>query len=430
MNYNELIETKPQNSYTQDQIASIKLLSANKKKLAVPFGSTTYRAQPFPSDFDLVETFQGKGLKEVVTKFEKKLQEIVHDIVDSDKYIFSELKSGQDFRYDIDRGKVKDGKFTPRTKHVLARAKHLYENGLFTKKEYDTVKKILAIKNPKLDDYLALAKIFTDHRKLRWTADEVLKGEKKLPGGVKVKLVDTLAMREPVKIDVITMLDGMLTEVTNFYKLVFSYEEGLDYPINQSLSSTDEEKTFEELYTEGLQQQIEEFFQWDRFYSPFKAVKRMWAFTRFMNLEKDLLALTPLATGNVSLLYQQRGIIATMLRLYELGYDMQEVMDGQINKMKQKIANILFIPQEELECIYDEMDKFIFSDKIKTKKDILEFLEDCFTSYINTNTIKGLNEIGFNPPPNYYFPVDAYSKPHARKISDKLINPLKKYGFD
>lgn len=424
--FQELTATKPIEAYTKEQIKNIKLLSTNKKELAVPFGSATYRIQKYPGDLDLHTIFtECCSLDDVVKTFEKKIKKIAKDIKKNRLHYFSEFKAGLDKRFDLDIGTIYNGLFNPKRSDILDYSNILFKKKLIAKDELKLIQKIVSIPNPGGDEYDMLKYIFREHTVLRWTLDEVINGVKILPGNVKMKLYDALKMRSHVKIDMITLVNNLIVEVTNFFILVEENEDGSYSVINIDYDYLDKKQS-EIHYDIQIKEEIEKLYYSDMYYSPFKMAKRMWAYSRAFGFEDSVRKLLPLVTGNVSYLYQLKSEMDTILRLYELNKAPNKTIDKQMDLMKQKLSNIIFIPKEELLIIYSLINKFLKTANVKNKEDILTQIKKYFVALINLHTIHELNKIGYNPPPRKFLPYQLKYASIVRQPHDIVINPFKK----
>lgn len=425
-NFKELTETKPLETYSQEQIKNIKLISANKKELATPFGSAVYRVQSYPGDLDLREIFIGCcSLVDVVDKFEKVLKRIAKDIKSNKLHYFSELKAGLDKRFDVDIGSISNGVFAPKRKQVLEYSLALHKKKLINADELKIIKKLLSVKNPGGDVYDGLYDIFREHRILRWDMDEVIRGYKNLPGNVKISLFEALTMKTYVKLDMITLVNDLIVEVTNFYILLYE-DEGEHYTINLDYDFLDNQMKLT-VYDSQIKEEIEKFYYSDLHYNPFKMAKRMWAYSRVFNLQNQLRILTPLVTGDVSFLYQIKSEVDTILRLYKLKKNPIATINKQIDLMKQKLSNILFIDKDDLLFIFSMIDAFLKASKNDKKEQILSKIKKYLVEIINIQTIQELNAINYNPPPRQFLPSKLKYATIVRYPYEVVIKPLNKF---
>lgn len=425
--FQELTESKPREAYTQEQLKNIKLLSTGNKELATPFGSATYRVQPYPGDLDLHQIFtECCSVDEAVKKFEKIIKKIAKNIKSNKLHYFSEFKAGLDKRYDIDIGTIMHGIFNPKREEILEYSAMLFKSELLDKVEYNLINTLLTVPNPGGDEYDMLKYIFREHTVLRWSMDEVIHGSKMLPGNKVISLFDALTMQTHVKIDMITLVNDLIVEVTNFFILIVENEDGSHTTINLDYDYLDE-KEVSRAYDKQLKDEIEKLYYSDMYYNPFKLSKRIWAYSRTFELEDSVRALTPLITGNVSYLYQIKSEIDTILRLFELKKYPIVTVDKQIDMIKQKLSNILFITEDELLVIYSFIDKFLRTKKNDKKEELLKLTKAYISTLINIRTIQGLDKIRYNPPPRKFLPSQLKYASKLRQPYEIVVNPLTKF---
>lgn len=424
----ELIATKPLDSYSEDQMDNIRLLSTSKD-LAIPFGSAAYRVQKYPGDLDLLETFVGCcSIEEVVESFAKKLMEIASNIKKSRLHYFSEFKAGLDKRYDIDIGPINNGLYYPNRVTIRQKITELYQNNLLDNLEYSIVDKILNIKSMYLggDEYDVVYYIFRNRKIVRWSLDEILKGYKMLPGNLKLSLIEALKIKTSVKIDLITFVDGRFVEVTNFFILLEKDESGNYIEINLDYNFLDRNE-YRRVYDIQIKNEIEKLYYSNIFYSPFKMSKRMWAYSRTFKNFNEIEMLTPLVTGNISLMYQIKSEIDAIIRIFELTKSPPIVhIYNQLSGMKGRLSNVIELMPNELMQFNYYIDSIVRSDS-DDKKSILSMIKKFLTYYINMFTIIELNKIKHNPPPRYFLPTKIKYAPIKRTSFEIVVNPLEEY---
>lgn len=423
---NELTAVKPLDSYTQDQLNNIKILSLRKHKLADPFGSAVYRIQKYPADLDLHEVFaECCSIDEVVSVFERKIKKIAKDIKKTKLHYFSEFKAGLDIRYDVDVGPISNGIYKP-NKDLLN-----FPANLLNKKERDVIFKILEIPNPGGDEYDILFNLFRERRILRWKEDEIIKGEKILPDNKKMRLHNALKMKSHVKIDMISLVNNQFIEVTDFYILVASHEEFTDDREfseselqNYSMINLDYDYldpiTARNVQDIQLKQEIEKLYYSNMFYSPFKMSKRMWAYSRSFHLDNSVKTLLPLVSGDISNLYQLVSELDSILRISELKKKPPiKNIDKAIDLIKYKMANILILADDDL-MIANYMIKVFLK---KHNFDILDKLKKYLKSIVNVCTIMELEKINYNPPPLQFLPNKLKYAPIIRSSYEIVQKP-------
>jgi hypothetical protein len=424
--FDELTATKPIEAYTEEQIKNIKLLSADKDE-ATPFGSATYRIQKYPGDLDLHEVFEGCcSINAVIKKFQKIIVKIAKNIKKDRLHYFSEFKAGLDNRYDIDIGEINLGNFNINRYEVEQRSNELFDDGLLNKNEMNIIYQILETKNPNGNDYDVLYHIFRERKILRWTLKEVIRGFKILPGNIHMTLFDALHAKTHVKIDMITLVNNLIVEITNFWILVEHDPDGTLKMINLDYNYLDRQEANKK-YDEQIKEEIEKLYYSDMHYSPFKMVKRMWAYSRAFGLEPTVRILLPLVSGNISYLYQLKSEVDTILRLYELNKVPLKTINKQMDLMKQKLSNILEIQKEDLLLVYQLIDQFIQSNSNSLKIKLLKIIKKYFVDNINIHTITTLNILHYNPPPREFLPKHLKYAQILRHPYDVVINPMEKF---
>lgn len=422
--YEKIIETKTLSDYTHDQIEDMKLLAADTEHFNVmPYGSASYKIQPYPADLDLIEKYEGTSLTDTLVSFKDRIKLITQNIEIVKNHWFSEFKAGINplsSNY-VDYGPIYNGLWNPNRDYLRGIAKVEYSNGIFSKKDLNTIYEILSKKNPGADERESLRYLFRERAILRWNAKEVINGFKILPGNLKYPLVNGLKVDLPVKIDMIAVVNGRITEVTNYYELILTNEEGEQYPINGLPFYLDDP----EKIVESLKEDIQKLYFSNIYYSPFKCAKRMWSAARQMDLQDEVIKLTPLITGDVSLLYQIRSEIGNILRLLKLGENPKILIRKRLEILLSQMEPIDFINNDNFENIQGLISSYIQ----KQNAEILDELDDLIKSIIQTKTIQELDKIRMNPPPAVFLPEKKFYGNIIRTPFEQVVNPLKTYDI-
>lgn len=416
-NIGRFLESKPKTSYPQSVNNEIHLLTFSKNGEAVPFGSYIYRIQKYPGDVDLVESFQECcDVDEVVAKFEKSLKRIVRNVQKKKSHYYSEVKAGLDLRYDINLGEIEYGRYYPNP-DIIPYSNKLHQNGLLSNEELAIIHYIFNKDIYNGDDYDAIFNIYREHRILRWTADEVLKGKKVLSGKVIMTLNQALRFESPVKIDVISNINGRFIEVTNFLELAVKNGDqmtkiNIDLEENHDIPRT-------------LPIEIEKLYFSNYYYSPFKMIKRMYSLSRH-NQDKDtLLKILPFLSSNTSLLYQIKSELDTIiLILKKFQNPSPKAIFNQLDEMKNRIAAVVELDDDELVIINEYIDYINKNKDKKIKIELLGKLKKYITPIINDESISYLQSIGFNPPPHYLLPPKMTYAYITRSPDDNPENPI------
>lgn len=420
LSFKELIATKPLESYTQQQIKNIKLLSLRKDLLADPFGSATYRIQKYPGDLDLHEIFiDCCSINEVIETFERKIKRIAKNIKKERLHYFSEFKAGLDTRYDINIGQISNGNYKPNN-DLMKISIELFNKKLLNEKELKIISETLKKSDLGGDEYDIINYIFRERKILRWNLDEIIIGKKKLPGNFTMTLFNALHMKAHVKIDMITLIDDHIVEVTNFYILIEQDTEGQFNMINSEYDYLDPEQS-QIQYDKQIRDEIEKLYYSNMYYSPFKMTKRMWAYSRTFEIEQTVRDLLPLVSGNISFLYQLSSELDTILRIVKLRKNPPiQTIKKQVDSMRFKAANILELDYQDLIKINEMIMEFMDNDNFE----LLENIKKYFKQVVNINTIKTLNKLGYNPPPKDFLPNQLKYAQIVREPYDIIHNPL------
>jgi hypothetical protein len=420
MNYQKYIEHKPESAYTQKMRDEIRLLSVSKDQLAVPFGSIIYRIQQFPADLDLLENVFYRGNeKDVIDRFVKEIQSIVYEIEHLRLHYYSEIKAGLDNRYDINIGELKFGKWI-KNLELKDSINELNDKKLLPLDDYKLLMK--AIKGVSSNNYDVTYKILRDHRILRWTADEILAGKKHVLGKT-FDLHEAVATANTLlKIDELTLLQGKFAEVTNVYYLARVDKNSKFHNINSPNLNT----------VATLKEEVEKLYYSDLYYSPFKVIKRMFALAQNRANNKDpkfidlIHKLVPFISSTTSLAYQIRSELDVMKLIIERSSSIPLItINNQLDSMKFRLSNYLTISTQQLEKIYNLIDKAIDSP-ISIKADLIDQIQDVLKNHINFSTIRYMNKVGINPPPRFTLPDRVkYDRSIVRQPETKVINPVK-----
>lgn len=479
------IEKRPIESYTRDDIKNINLLSFTKN--ASIFGSASYKIQKYPGDLDLFEIFIEQGIDKTVSDFKTILVNKVKRIIKLKCHWITEVKAGIDKRFDLSIGELRDGIYTPNYQNLLEMYKIILS---FSYKEdyeelfylYNFLSSIRYsrfqenIDNKTQEDYSKISEIIRNRKILRWKPKDII-NERIVQNGELIFLCDALRDNSHVKIDMITYLDDRFTEVTNFFFLA-AYCDNKLCLINTSYDFTDPKKGIQ-IYKEQISQEIESlFYNSDNF---FKGVKRMWAYSRslflysssplsFVNTftdskndkemkdkeqyEKTIMDLSPIISGNISMIYQIKSEIEAILLIlsfpsqfsFPLSFPLplplrhslsfyhmnmakndekyskdlenhknneeciEEKIKKQIEKWRVSFSHVTEWDNTFLLEIYSLLDPLYdyFCDSLESQREEyikkFELLKEVLKKKINQMTMKELINIGYYPIPKLFLP--------------------------
>ncbi len=430
--YNNFTQTKPLSSYPTQVIRNIKLISLSKNKNAVPFGSYIYRLQKYPGDIDLLEEFTTCcNLDDLINKFEKTLQYVVREIINERVHYISEIKVGIDNRYNIDIGTIMNGIYKP-TSYLSEITYQMYSAGLLTVNENNIIQYILKNRIHGGNEYDTIYYIFREHRILRWTPEEILLGYKILPLNKKITLKEAIPHKVPVKIDMITPINGVFTEVTNFIQLAYVDNENELNDVEfkgGDLHIVNIDLKVENNIPIKMPQEIEKLYYSDMYYSPFKMVKRMYSLARNTHNKYLLDKIIYVVSSNISLMYQIQSEISTLILLLEkFKFSAYKSMKAELNNMKMRLSVVIELNISDIENLNNMIDRINATTGNFNKIPLLKKVKDCLKYFINFFTIKYLNMNGLNPPPRNILPNILKYDPSIRRTErEKVENPYNLY---
>lgn len=403
--FNKITQKKeyPQ-GYTENIINNVKLITIDDKDIINLFGSASYRIQPFPADIDISEIYEEKlSRKQLINKFSKKLKNVIRNILKSNFHFITEIKIGLDDRYIFNIGSCVDGVYKPDINNILINTDNLFNNKLLSMEDYTQVNNImdLAIKNNGLlnsYEYDLIFNIFRKYYILRWTADEVLMGKKRIINKY-ISIEDALNSETMTKIDMITKINGdKIVEITNFILLI----DGDNNIIN--LGKKKDYGFLNKLAVDGLPFEIEKLLYSDFYFSPFKACKRIWALARILKDGEMIDKITPIINGRISFLYSLQSQIKTIILLYDTNPQIKfNDIYPSLENIRYNINNIMEISKDDLNIYFNLFDKFYNNHDYN----ILSIIADMMQKTINFYTIHFLKYNRVVPLNFYYLPTVA-----------------------
>lgn len=420
-------------SYPKSVLDELKLIAINEDTI-IPFGSYTYRFQRYPGDVDGMEEI---GLccseEEAAKKYVRAIKRIVKKVISKKSHYYSEIKAGINPLFNFSVGILNNGIYYINP-DLIDIAKDYCQKEWISVEECKILNNIYLtigiIKNPSKDEqgqdsnyYDVVEYIFRKHRILRWTADEILAGKKEIEDGSYVSLFDAIQMHTMTKIDEIALIEGRFVEITNNWHLAWIDENEEYHVFNKNEGKPD-----------NLRNEIEKLYFSDMFYSPFKVVKRIYAYSRYMYLQtkqakwkKYIELVVPLLQGDLSSAYQIKSELDTLVLVLELYKSPSPVaINNELDYAKQRIASVLTFKQEStLIEINNDLDIAISTSGNVMKIKLIERVIDRLKKLINWGTIKYLQRVNLNPPPRDLLP-DRISYGYVVRHPDSSpINPYK-----
>lgn len=367
------------------------------------FGTFIYKASPYPSDVDIREPIVECCGQEAIKKHAKHLQEILKNALKQKGVYFSEMKAGLDTIYKIPIGTLERYKiihnYNP--EQILENLNVLKKNKCLTNEEYKDISS-LVVNNISVDNFEKLSDLLRNKYIIRWNADEVLKGVKKLPCGREITLEEALDMKTYVKQDYFIDINDRYVEVTNFFLLDVKNKDGSIRPLN--LPYLSDEFDLPEIVQE-LSTEVEKFYFSKKYYKPLKMVKRLFSIARLIDDKAMMKNIVPLLQSNVAKLGQIVSEIDNIISMLErIKEPPITSLKHQIDSFKDRMSNIIDIEfdQKKLDIIIDKIVNSKFEKGMDIK--LLTELKKYINMVVNHETEIYLKEHNLAPPPDSYLP--------------------------
>lgn len=454
---NQYLQVKSLNDIPKEIIKEIRLVSLPGSKEGVtpgqPFGSYINRVADYFGDIDVIQLFSGCcSIEEVGIKTAKAIQEMVNEINKRPEHFFSEFKAGIDHAYYFNYGTLVEGVYTP-APNLLSDSEKLYSHKLLDNKEIKIIREIATRasngSSGTSNDYDIIFNLFREHFLLRWSEKEVMQGFKMISTGKKL-LSEAVLDQTAVKIDMIIINPGgKFIEVTNFMGIGLSNKKNQFLPINIDIK---------DITPEDLPVEIEKLYFSDFHYSPFKVVKRSFAYLKYLSLNwnkpifdkskyvlrnitkeyiDDILdRYVQVLQSTVNILYTVNSELDAIRLVLERGFsnssdnkksyqEISKKISSRLDMLKEPLANVLEIDSESLQLLMVMMDKCREEQSREKKIECIEILRKTFKEIINFWTVAYFDQLGLNPPPNMILPeVMSYGQVIREPFSNP-VNPLK-----
>lgn len=419
---NPLLYVKPYVSYPENIKKEIHLISFYPKGLATPFGSFIYRFQKYAGDIDLLENVSYNTELSTIQTFIRVLKKIIRSL---DKYhLFSEFKAGLDHNYEIDIGTLDNGIYNI-NKNFIDVLIEKYNQGLFHNYEITSIHKSLELLGKGYDSmiYDYIYNLIREKRILRWNSKEIMNSYKIISNKQKYSLAQALRDNSIVKIDLIVLINGKFIEVTNIVSLT--------YPVLDSNGNTFYEPiNIAEEFTlglNGLQTDIEKLYYSNKFYSPFKACKRVYSVIRQIKDYSYLNIIRKIIRGDISLLYQLKSEIDSLIIILErIKKPPIKEINNCLQDIKGRLNYVLYISQKEIIFFSEEIDSITNNKNKNEKLELIKDLNKKIKYIIELITVKKMNDVNFNPFPLLFLPNKyKYDRSIIRKPSEY---PTKEYS--
>lgn len=405
------------------------------------YGSSSYKSQPFPSDYDFFEIFPFMGTD---IDGAKKLIQAIKVIIEKSRkrgWVMTELKAGFNPYFDIYFGQFRDGKLVePINKNVIMNhLQKLVKNKLLKAEDYNFINKHLSNKMT-VATYDKIKDLLRDYFVLRWGFDDINRGYLTLGNGEKIYLEDAILNTVPErfkeviiinKIDFEIITGELFKEATNMFLLIKALDntsynkltklleaDGTIIPLPKDINIYNVTNPFydKQIFTHNievdkLKAHIQQLYYEKKFYNPMKMVKRMWSIARFNKDIPIIKKLTPLLRSDVSRIYQVKGSLDAYILYVQFSKIDKKHYKNENNYYDKFIVIKNFIMRElglVVQFNFNKQHKQILdlmnNVTKKNLEDTLNRIRDIIVNIINKYTEIYLKKVKLSKPPRKYLP--------------------------
>jgi len=226
---------------------------------------------------------------------------------------------------------------------------------LLTNSEYKKLLELAPNQKIQPDEWEELNNELRKHYIVRWDLEEMLRGEKILPGNKILKLEDAITDDSIVKLDIWAPLKGKYNEITNFFLLILQNPDGTETVLNAQLGDR----------VKLLEKDIQKYAS-PSHRNSLKLAKRLWNKALTENDVELYDKLYPLFDSDATMLSQigsEIEVITNMLNGLSRDEIPIKTLIKQIDGFKERITNTLEI-------------QFNTKPLIKIINDIIDYYEN------------------------------------------------------
>jgi len=429
-----LLKKKTKTQYPQDVYRALKIIAVVPENIRF-YGSNTFRAQPYPGDIDAYEKIElcpkGCSRKEALNQSAKLVQDLIRKFtavpgvylgdtkICNDKAILQYVikkhwgiagpnkKDNGIAVYDFDSKKVKED------------LQEMLKRGLITDKDYH---KLIPFVKPHITIamFLEMREILRNIVVLRWDYDELMKGEKILPGNRKITLAEAIdnckqtdvpempiedndeVNYSVIKPDIWMEVNGKYIELINL--LVISYHTMAGKIDHISHFSPDSK-----LIIKNLKSEVAKYYysSLPKFYNVIKYAKRLWTLALMIN--------TP----------DSRKILEKLVYLWRSDYNLINQVKADLTTIKDMLEKL---PNPPLSKLYEQADqtklRLVQLLNVKIKPVIYQYLKKIATNQYSKHQViekidyitKYLKDLANKGAKQYLKKVDLW--PASKKYVD------------
>lgn len=365
----------PEN-YASDAVRVLETMSFTKGKSVGLLGSMSVRSQQYAGDYDAFEIVNLKESSEDVAlhMLAVRFKDIVKDLKGLPKTYIGDIKAGsvEEWRVLPRTAHVKDGNLvgmdvvaSRRKLDELERAKVISPN----EKKYGE-----ALLSGRMTPFKFLeAKTKLKFHIVRWSAEDVLRGSKRLRDGRMFTLEEAFSSPTITKLDVISYVQN--NRYTDFSMIYYFRNNG-------KVLNPDPYD-----FVDSIKENI---LYYTKKGNVFKVLKRKFALAKFERDASTITKLTPLLNSDLGRLYHVVGDIGTLIHLLEDERPDLKSVKFELDQFKARLANVYTLHDylKEEQTLLGELNSALKDPKQETLLVKLRTMEDRLQRILNETTTK------------------------------------------
>lgn len=292
----------PEN-YSEDVVKVLDSMSFTKGKSLKIMGSSALRSQQYAGDYDGYETVElnMKTKEAALNWLARRFKEMIKELSQMKNVYIGDIKAGvvEEWRVIPKRAKIDGNKVegynAAGSRHILDR---LVKSGVITEGEAEGARKYIK-ESPSPSD-LVLAKQNIKFHIIRWTPEQVSKGQKRLSDGRTFTLQDAFSSPGISKLDTIALVEN--NRYTDF-SVIYQFKNDGEY------------LNYERI--DFVQSVKENIIALEEEGNPFKILKRKFSLAKHFNKKEDLKRFGIILNSDLGRLYVVLGDIGTLITLLQ-----------------------------------------------------------------------------------------------------------------
>lgn len=348
-----ILQKRERNSLSYDVRKVMDALALDKKQPPKIVGSFQYIVHEYPGDIDMIEEYKSCcNVTQSVNDMAKKFQKVAKKIKNLKSTYFGDFKAGIDMRFFVETGEFDENMMLRgyNSVRITTRLTQMRNQNLISVERLQSLKK-LVLDKPSWKQHQEMVSSLKELFIIRWTLDELEKGQKILTNGEKITLAHALTHQSVVKIDVYSFIQGRFLEITNFFVLGSIDKAGRLTVLSKNQAGED--------YIKNLKRDLAVYSQ-PALKKNMKFAKRLWLKGVHDKNYELLKRLFPLFGSGSAKLSQVLSDIETMqLMISKLKNPPIHAMIRSLQDIKMRMATVsaTIIPAKTTRMIFDRIDK-------------------------------------------------------------------------